>query len=288
MKCYLCRSLVAPFITKNGFTIYSCSFCGLKQTYLGKDYEAFVREHYSKGYYTGEMEYGAYADYVADQWFTKKNMAKLLEKVHQYKSEGRLLDVGCAMGYMVELAIQQGFDAYGFDPSEYAVEHASNNIKGRIKLGTIDKVRYQPNTFDVITMLDVVEHLSDPIKDIGKLSTFLKDDGIFLIATGDSNSLAARILKRRWTFYIPPQHLYFFNTKTFETVLNKAGLKPVLWFKVGKWLSTRYVCHLARTSGESRIGNVIYNLASNTFFGSLPLYLALRDNMVVVAKKKIL
>jgi 2-polyprenyl-3-methyl-5-hydroxy-6-metoxy-1,4-benzoquinol methylase len=255
---------------------------------LEKPYELFVKEYYTKQFFTGDPSKSAFVNYKDDKRFTVKNMKQFLSKIMKYKSKGRLLDVGCALGFFVELACRHGFDAYGFDPSSYAVQEARRLVgESKIKEGTIFSVVYPEKSFDVITLFDVFEHLEDPGKDIEKLSKFLKDDGIIVIATGDTASVMARVLKRRWTFYIPPQHLFFFNKKTITTLLHKHKLTPVEWFRIGKWLSLRYVLHLARTTGESNLANSIYRWVTKWRMEQVPLYLPVRDNMVAIVKKDI-
>lgn len=277
---------MAVFLVKNGYTIYRCPFCGLAQTDLHKNYEQFVAEHYNKGYFTGDPTRSAYVNYKDDKRFIVRNMRRFLRKVKEYKPAGKLLDVGAALGFFVELALQEGYDAFGCDPSSYAVAEAKKLVgPGRIKQGTIGSVTYPRKSFDVITLFDVFEHLSDPGGDIQKLSTFLKDDGIMVIATGDAKSLLATILKRRWTFYIPPQHLFFFNKKTMTTLLTAHKLAPVEWFRIGKWLSLRYVLHLARTTGESKLAHRLYALMNRLKAHHVPVFLPVGDNMVVVVRK---
>lgn len=286
MTCYLCHSQTRKFIEKNGYAIVTCPHCGLGMTKFNRDYNAFVKEHYSKGYFTGNPQYSAYTNYKKDKSIIVRNMSKFLKKIQSIHSTGTVLDVGCAMGYFVELALSKGYDAHGFDPSDYAVVEAIKLVgKERIQQGTIDTVEYQLNSFDVITLFDVFEHLADPKKDLKKLMEYLKKDGIIVIATGDTKSIAARLLKRKWTFYIPPQHLFFFDRKTMTTVLQDVGLYPIQWFRIGKWLSLEYVFHLARTTGESNTAHHIYPIIKKSSLGRIPLYVPMQDNMVVIARK---
>jgi len=253
---------------------------------MSGDYEVFVKNHYNKGYFTGDPSRGAYINYKDDKPFIVRNMRQFLRRVKKYKTKGKLLDVGCALGFFIELAISKGYDAHGFDPSSYAVGEA-RNIAGtdRIKHGTIASISYPPKSFDVITLFDVFEHLPDPGGDLAKLLTYLKDDGIMVIATGDTGSAMAKVLKRRWTFYIPPQHLFFFNKKNMTTLFTKHHVKAIEWFRIGKWLSLRYVLHLARTTGESKIAGHLYDLVHRLRAHHLPLFLAVGDNMIAVVKK---
>lgn len=286
MKCYLCNHDLILYLTKNNYIVYRCSSCGLGITDLKKDYHKFVSEHYGKGYFTGDPKLSAYIDYKDDKGNIVRNLEKFLKKVRQYMPSGKLLDVGCAMGYFVELANNAGYDAYGFDPSEFAAQEARRIVgERRIKIGTIDSVSYPKNSFDVITLFDVFEHLQNPLEDIKKLTTFLKPNGIIIIATGDTESWAAKAFGRRWTFYNPPQHLFFFNKANLVLLLSKSGLTPVYWFRIGKWLSLRYLLHLATTVGENPFAHSILLFSNRLKIEKTPLYVPLHDNMVVIAKK---
>lgn len=286
MKCYLCGSPTRIYLHKNGFDLYECVSCGLIRTDLKEKYETFVKNHYSKGYFTGDASRSAYADYGKDKSYIIKNLKKFIRFIREYKTGGKLLDVGCAYGYAVELAIEHGFDAYGFDASAHAVEEAKSLVGSkRIHLGLISDVSYDPKSFDVISLFDVFEHLADPIGDITRLTKYLADDGVMMIATGDVKSMAAKIFGRRWTFFIPPQHLFFFDRMTMTIALKKAGLRPKKWYRIGKWLSLGYVLHLGRTTGESKIASYFYRLIGNTVLARLPVYIPMMDNMVVLAEK---
>jgi SAM-dependent methyltransferase len=285
MKCYLCGSKTGIFIRKLGFTIYRCPVCGLSRTDLKKNYHEFLSAFYTEGYFTGDPRYSAYTDYRHDKTYITKNMRKVLTEIQKHSTHSSLLDVGCAYGYFIDLARAAGFDAHGFDTSAFAVREARKLVGNRAIHGTVQNVAYRKKSFDIITLLDVFEHLDDPAKDLSKLRSFLKDDGILVIATGDTGSLLARILKRRWTFYVPPQHLFFFDKYTLSRILSSVGLTPITWFRVGKWLSLSYILHLARTTGESTFARRLYPVIQDSWVGKLPLYLPVQDNIVVIAGK---
>jgi SAM-dependent methyltransferase len=285
MKCSLCQSHMIPFLRKNGYTIFSCNTCGFAQTDLHSNYGDFIKENYEKGYFMGEPRYSAYVNYKEDKSLILVNMRKFMGKIKKYKKFGKLLDIGCAMGFFVEMAQSEGFDAYGLDPSQYAVNEAKKILGNRIKEASLETADYAQKSFDVITMFDVFEHLGDPIGDLNKICGWLKDDGIIMIVTGNRQSVVAKIMKRRWTFYIPPQHLYFFDRKTMKIALKKTGLRDLEWSQIGKWLTLRYVFHLARTTGESVIAEFLYPYIDMFNIGSIPLYVPIRDNMIVIAGK---
>lgn len=287
MNCYICKTPMTFFIEKNAHKIFSCPVCGLKTTELSKNYDKFISSYYSKDYFTGDPSRSAYVDYGDDRVCITRNFRSFFKKIQAIKKSGSILDVGCAYGYFVQMAKDAGFDAYGFDPSEYAVKRASQSLGNpRVRRGTIQSISYPKKLFDIITLFDVFEHLIDPLKDIKKLSSFLKKDGLIIIATGDTDSIAACIFKRRWTFYIPPQHLFFYNKKNLTILLEKASFKPIQWFRIGKWVNLRYILHLARTTGESYIADRIYSKIASLQIAKLPLYVPMKDNIVVIAKKR--
>src|SRR5690349_923454 len=124
MNCYLCDSETRLYLHKNGYDLYECVSCGLIRTNLLGNYQSFVQDHYSKGYFTGDPNKSAYADYGKDKTYITMNLSKFLGFIKQRKPTGKFLDVGCAYGYAVELGLKEGFDAYGFDASSYAADEA--------------------------------------------------------------------------------------------------------------------------------------------------------------------
>ncbi len=272
--------------TKRGWDMYRCPSCHLVSTNLKQSYEPFVRKFYRKGYFRGEEECGAYAQYEEDKRFITRNWNHHTKVIAQYKKKGKLLDIGCAMGFFMELMSEKGFDVYGFDPSDFAVSRAPKFLNSHIQVGTITSVTYPKESFDVITMLDVFEHLEDPVGNLKKVYSWLKKDGILLVATGDTNSVAAKILREHWTFFTPPQHIHCFNKVGIRTVLSRSGFMPVTWYRIGKWLSLAYIFHLAATSADWPGLGFLNRLIKKLGVESVPVYLPMYDNIAVVARKK--
>ncbi len=271
---------------KHGYRLYRCPVCKLTITEFTKQYTSFVERFYSKGYFTGDPRCSAFSGYEKDKLCITRNLQQVLGKVKPYVNKNaKMLDAGCAMGFMVELARLQGYDAYGFDPSSYALSRATSAIKQYLSQATIETASYKKNSFDVITMTDIIEHVQDPISSMKKLRQFLKKNGLMVIATGDTQSVAAKLLGKHWTFYIPPQHLFFLSKDNLTTMLHKSGFVPVAWFRVGKWLSLDYIVHLAQSAGDYWWARYIHSVVKWLHIGKMPIYLPMQDNMVVIAKK---
>lgn len=272
---------------KHGYKLYRCPVCKLTITEFHQQYTSFVQRFYSKGFFTGNPRCSAFSGYEKDKFCIMRNLQQVLDKVKPYMHKNAMmLDAGCAMGFMVELARREGYTAYGFDPSSYALSRADSDMKQYVSKATIDTASYPNNSFDVITLTDIIEHVQDPIAGMRKLRRFLKKNGLIVIATGDTKSVAAKLLGKHWTFYIPPQHLFFLSKDNLTTMLRYAGFTPISWFRVGKWLSLDYILHLAQSAGDFWWARYVHNVVHWLKIGTLLIYVPMQDNMVVIARRK--
>lgn len=285
--CYLCGSQkIKLAFRKLGYKIYKCEDCGLFFLSLEEPYEEFLKRYYQKGYFLGDKKLRAYANYEEDKNTIQKNMSHYLSRIKKLKSKGKILDVGCAMGFFLELAENNGFKATGIDVSEYAVNLAKKKYGDKVVQTSLSKAKFPDKCFDVVTMFDLIEHLENPIEDLKKTSSLLKDNGLVVIQTGDTESKWARYSKKNWHFFAPPQHLFFYSKNNIKTLLQKAGFETVKIEKKGKWITLHYLFHMLRYMGKESLGDFFFKLTKKNFLGRLPIYLNFHDNMIVYARKK--
>jgi len=286
-RCYLCKQRVPRKIfRKHGYDIVTCPSCSLLSLRFKENYNNFIKEYYNEKFFTGSDDRAGYVDYEGDSWPEKQNMRRYLDRIKTHKDSGKLLDCGCATGLFLEEAQAQGFDVQGFDVSAYAVKKAQKKFGKKVIQATLQSAKYKPNSFDVITLFDVIEHLDNPRTALRRLKRMLKHEGLLMINTGDSGSFLANIEGKNWHFYIPPQHLFFFSRKTIRQLLDQAGYKVIKIDYKGKWLSLRYLLNLYRQIYKNKLGQILYNLIGDTRIGKIPIYLNLFDNMIIYAQKK--
>ena len=103
-SCIICGDNLRPFFSKNNYVLKRCPACGHSCVSLDEDYYSFVDRYYRKGYFTGEESRVAYENYENDKPYIQANMRKFLQILHGMKPSGKLLDVGCALGFFVELS----------------------------------------------------------------------------------------------------------------------------------------------------------------------------------------
>lgn len=160
----------------------------------------------------------------------------------------RLLDVGAGTGILVEQAIARGFDAVGIEPSRQFCHRAALR-----NLPVVRGILPHPlitGLFDVITLVDVIEHVPDPIGLIAEASRLLTDDGTLVIVTPDRSSVVARAMGKKWWHY-RVAHIGYFDPKTLRFALAKAGLRQTdfhrpTWYFPLSYLAERVQRYLPR------------------------------------------
>ena len=176
----------------------------------------------------------------------RRNVSPLEMLVHSHNGR-RLLDVGAHVGVFCEVASERGWDAWGLEPSLWAVDvgrrRGLNMIQGTLREAELDSASY-----DAVTMWDVIEHLLDPLSDIREAARLLKPNGVLCIHTIDIDSLFARMMGRRWPWLVE-MHNYFFSPQTLGAMVEKSGLRVDSWRVQGRYLHLGYL--LSRLSGWS-------------------------------------
>lgn len=151
----------------------------------------------------------------------------------------RLLDVGAHTGVFVDIATRHGWDAWGVEPSTWAVEQA--RAQGlQMHLGTLENADFPAGHFSVVTMWDVIEHVPDPFSTLQAAWRALEPGGLLVVHTMDIDSLFSRLMGRRWPWYME-MHLFYFSRHTLVAMLNKAGFR-VRWMGAqGRYLQAGYL-----------------------------------------------
>ncbi len=115
-----------------------------------------ISRQYGYEYFDGDRMYG-YGGYKYDgRWVS---VAKRIKKIYKLKKNAKILDIGCAKGFLVKDLIDLGFDAYGLDISEYAIKNSHKDVMGRIHLGNAKKLPFSDSTFDFVISLNTLHNL---------------------------------------------------------------------------------------------------------------------------------
>ena len=193
----------------------------------------------------------------------------------------RVLDIGCAGGAFPKAADDLGFNVVGIEPSKYLCEWGKKEYGLDLRPGILDEHDFEKESFDVITLWDVVEHLIDPRVEIKKISYILKKKGYLIVNYPDYNSLVAKLMGLKWPFFLSV-HLFYFSSKTIKMFLSKFGFEIVELKPHWQTLKLEYV--LRRASTSFGFFKVIQKFIQTFRLGNLPIAYYLGQVQVVARK----
>jgi len=159
----------------------------------------------------------------------------------------RLLEVGSNIGLFLDVAGGRGWEAVGYEPSRWAVEQGRRRFGADLREGTLEQLDEPAESFDAVVMLDVLEHLVDPLDSLRRLRGLLAEDGLLTVSTVNLSSIHARLRKGRWPWFIRP-HLHYFSPETLHAMLLAAGFDVVEWSVVPRSFHASYVAERMASS----------------------------------------
>lgn len=235
VACGLCGSTRSEEFLRRGdlslflegeFKLVRCQDCGL--VYMNpRPTISSLNEIYPE-------EYDQYTVLLRDEksalmkWSRSYGLRKRIKPITNRVQSGHLLDVGCATGDFLEVMKTVGiWELHGVEINASAGAYAREKLGLPIVTGSVEDAGYPAESFDVITMWNVIEHLPDPVSTLKHLAYLLKPDGILVFNTPNLDSLDAKIYGKYWIGYELPRHFFVFSMKTINELMEKAGFKLV-------------------------------------------------------------
>ena len=204
---------------------------------------------------------------------------KLIQKIGKYKEKGKLLDIGAGSGIMIEAALEKGYDCIGIEPSRWLQQRAVE-LNLPVVCGTFPHPGVTA-LFDIISLVDVIEHVTEPANLLKNINKQLSPDGIFLLVTPDVNSVAAKIFGYKWWHY-RFAHIGYFNKKNLKLLLDKTGFSVICmmrpsWYFTLKYLGIRFLSFLPK----------FLQFPPPDFLEKIIIPVNLRDSILVICKKNV-
>lgn len=228
-------------------------------------------------------------------WSPQRGLAqKFFPLVLQERTSCQVLDVGCHTGQFLQL-LPQHWRKWGVDANAIALDQAKKyNPEAIFRLGYLDAVALPSSGFDVVTMWDVMEHLDDVTASVRKVANVLRPGGFFILETGDTSSIGARLFGPTWYYYSFLEHFVFFDRFTITKVLRENRLEVLAirgtrHHNLDLGLSLVGVCRamvfmaLTLRGRHSGWWNKLARRAGRS--GSVPAAFWLPDHMLVVARR---
>jgi SAM-dependent methyltransferase len=192
-----------------------------------------------------------YANYVQAAEDKREHFRQKFRELEGHlPSPGPMLDVGCAAGFLLEVAFERGWDPWGVELSPAFAAYTTSALYGRIRYGRLrdGPPEGSPRTVSLITLFDVLEHTPTSRQDLERCRDLLTAEGVILVQLPCIDAMARKLLGRHWYHYAPPAHLNFFSGDTFGRLAQSLGLTVVYEAWTRKLMSIDYLaCQVANT-----------------------------------------
>ncbi len=230
-NCPICNSnQFSPFldcidhtVSRETFTIVQCNSCGFKFTNPRPDENKFGDYYKSEDYISHSNTSKGFVN-SAYQTVRKYTLLKKLQLVSRYFKTGKVLDIGSGTGDFLKTMSNAKWQTIGIEPSEetrkFSVEKHQLDVRKEE-----DLTKLESESFDVISMWHVLEHVPKLNERVAELKRLIKPKGIIIIAVPNCNSLDAQTYQDKWAAYDVPRHLYHFSPKDIDTLFLNHGMK---------------------------------------------------------------
>jgi SAM-dependent methyltransferase len=171
-----------------------------------------------------------------------------LEVLRRHAAPGaKLFELGCGRGHFLAEAQAAGFDVFGADIAPDSVAAAGALVgPERMRCGMTEELDLPEAAFDVCVLLDVIEHMRDPLDTLARMRRCLRPGGTLLMVTPSLDSLSARLLGTHWVEF-KDEHLFCFSKLAMKLALERTGFVVRELGAARKVLSPEYVLlHFAR------------------------------------------
>jgi SAM-dependent methyltransferase len=238
-NCTLCGACGASLVYRNcrdrrhwlpgRFDLVRCRDCGLVRTdprpsvgsiaeFYPPSYVSFAAEVPSTSAWYAVLRSVVRLPYVlrygsADPWFRPSDT-------------NRLLDVGCGTGVYLQAMVNLGWSVRGVEPDAAAAARAAERLgvqPDRIFVGRVEDADFPPETFDLVTMAHVLEHLHHPRGVLERIRRWLRPGGMIRLWLPNFESIESRVFRKLWFGLDVPRHLYHFGPHTIRATLETVG-----------------------------------------------------------------
>ena len=279
--CRLCGSTELHLLySYTDFTVDTCPSCGFVQVDREPSPEELERLY--------GAEYFAHGKYELDSAAVREQVRRLdLLAACGVAPGARVLDVGCATGDFLLIGSQR-FDMWGIDISADAVEISRERNADippeQIMAATLKQMPEKFADFDAVVLWDTVEHLWQPTEMIQALRRLVRPGGVIALSTPNIGAPFARLMRRRWPFMTPPEHLCFFSPATMRLLLHDNNLQTTRIKSRGKWVNLAFLFYKARRIFPIIPAGLI-NWLNQSAAGRLTLYVPTGDILYASARR---
>lgn len=254
LPCNACgHDRFRALLRKDGYDLVRCAACGLICVANPPTDEERARIYSFESGYHVSLD----ADRASVAFHTRE-AASNLRMLRRHARGGRLLDIGCSTGLFLAAARGIGWTGQGLEYSPDSSRIARELHGLDVRTGELRPDTFAPESFDVVTLWDVIEHLPDPHATLRLIWRVMAPGGLLILKTPNADGLYPRASLRLaarlgfWGHAEPPGHLYQFSVRTLTRMAERAGFSVVNvhhgriplsysfggvrgWFRSAKW-----------------------------------------------------
>jgi SAM-dependent methyltransferase len=241
------------YITGEHFVVGYCYRCRLHVT-TPVPAEDQIGKYYPKSYYGSGKRFTGVIEDMLDKLYSFRAW-----HIEQRQKPGKVLDIGCGRGLLLNKLRERGWEPQGTELSEDAAAFARDSLGLPVTTQRLEDTQFPDNEFDPVILWHVLEHVHAPKEMLREVSRILKPGGTLLVAVPNFGSWEARWSGKGWFHLDVPRHLTQFTLKTLRTSLGEAGLT----LKEVNFFSTEYDFFSFIQSAQNKMGlrhNLLYNL----------------------------
>lgn len=242
----------ADYITGDRFLVRRCDLCGLVRT---SPFPPDTERYYPAEYYGAARRYPAPLERLLSVLYTRR--ARRITAL--VGGAGRALDIGCGRGWLLAALRRQGWQVAGTEMSETAATYARDVLHLNVLVGDLAHIGFAAESFDLIVLWHVLEHVPDPQRLLDEVARVLHPDGMLLAAVPNFGSLEARVGRDGWFHLDVPRHLNHFTVPVLRKMLGHAGLTVT----TEEYVALEYDSFSAVQTALNHLGirrNLLYNL----------------------------
>jgi len=235
--------------------VFRCKECGLGFQFPPPSHKE-IRKYYTESVYP-------------EVWGKHRGPFREMKKLtykwvfrHLPKGEEKeLLDIGTGYGFFLVEAKRHGYKPIGIEPSVQLAEIAQEESGAEVINEFFEDIEFNPHTFDVVSLLDTLEHTESPWTVLRKAASLVKPGGYLVMTTPDYGSFSARILGKFW-FHLKDEHYFYFLGKFLERSLVSEGFRIVKLIPQKRPLTLAYLENHFRIYSIPILSPILYRLVS--------------------------
>lgn len=211
------------FLTGEAFEIHECLKCGLLFTEPRPDSNHIGKYYQSEEYYSHQENKSGFIPKIYES-VKKVNLKHKRKLATKGMKVGTMLEIGCGVGDFLHEMEQKGWNCTGIEPSKEAKAIAKNRVKANI-LNPEDLATLKDESFDLITMWHVLEHVDNLKDEVRHLQRLLKKGGRLVLALPNFKSTDAEYYREYWAAYDVPRHLNHFCRESINNIFKTTKLQ---------------------------------------------------------------